>query len=364
LNKFCKASQNGVFSKELHALRGVAALVVLLVHFQHRLVQAWPDWHVPDLFNGSAAVTYFFVLSGLVVGMSLAKTWNEDKSLIVYGIRRIFRIMPLMAVMATIGSLYLFFVNPHMPYSLYDVEKYGGFDWKRMMAGYIGYSMKANPPSWSIFVELVASALIPLFILMGRNRTTIILGAVILFAFSLWDMPIKNKFNIFMLSFYVGLTILVWGPVLADKCRKLPVKFFWVLVTILALAFYMPRVITQEDYYGNPWIIHWETATIAPLIALIFYIPERFSALTKPIFQYLGDISFSLYLTHVLVMVVLYNLLALTMGVQIMLMPVFAIVALVMVFIIAHFSFNHIEKPGILWGKKILNRFVKQKARK
>jgi len=35
-----------------------------------------------------------------------------------------------------------------------------------------------------------------------------------------------------------------------------------------------------------------------------------------------------------------------------------------MVFIIAHFSFNHIEKPGILWGKKILNRFVKQKARK
>ncbi|MDY0029080.1 MAG: acyltransferase [Pseudobdellovibrionaceae bacterium] len=364
MNFFVERSRTQTFSKELHALRGVAALVVLLVHFQHRLVQAWPDWHVPDIFNGSAAVTYFFVLSGLVVGMSLARVWGEQGALLTYGVRRVFRIMPLMALMATIGSLYLFFVNPHMAYSLYDIEKYGDFDLKRMLASYIGYSMKANPPSWSIFVELVASVLIPVFLIMGRNIWTILVGGIMLFAFSLWDMPIKNKFNIFMLSFYIGLTVLVWGPRLAEKCRNLPKNAFWGLVAILALAFYMPRVITQEDYYGNPWIIHWETLTVAPLVAIILYLPERFSALTRPVFQYLGDVSYSLYLTHVLVMVVLYNLLASLMGVTVWLMPVFTCVALPLVFMIAHLSYNYIEKPGIQWGKKALDMLGPKKDTK
>ncbi|MBE2190890.1 MAG: acyltransferase [Alphaproteobacteria bacterium] len=354
MNIFVNQSQNGKFSKELHALRGIAALVVFLVHFQHRLLDAWPELHVPDFFNGSAAVTYFFVLSGLVVGISLAKSWGENRFLLIYGIRRIFRIMPLMVVMATIGGLYLFFINAHMPYSLYDVEKYGDFDWKRMMAGYIGYSMKSNPPSWSIFVELMGSALIPLFILCGRSKLWIILGAIILFSFSIWDMPIKNKFNIFMLSFYAGLSVLIWGKYFAQLCEKLPTPAFWLAVSTLLAGFYLPRVITQSDYYGNPWIVHWETLCVTPLIALVYYVPHRFSVLTRPIFQFFGDISFGLYLTHFLMMVTLYNVLILCFGVNIGTIGIFCVLSPVLAIILAKFSYRYIEQPGMVLGKKMV----------
>lgn len=73
MNLFVDEARQHNFSYPLHALRGAAAVIVLLSHIHMRIKEAYGDWALPPIFNGSGAVIFFFVLSGLVVGTALAK---------------------------------------------------------------------------------------------------------------------------------------------------------------------------------------------------------------------------------------------------------------------------------------------------
>ncbi|OIN85243.1 MAG: hypothetical protein AUJ12_10300 [Alphaproteobacteria bacterium CG1_02_46_17] len=362
MNLFIAESQNGRFSKELHALRGIAALVVFFVHLQDRALDAFPDLWFPSIFNGSAAVVFFFVLSVLVVGMSLAKTWGRDHFLIEYGIRRLFRIMPLMVVMTTIGGLYLLFVNPHMPFPLYE-DSYGDFSISKWIAGYIGYSMKANPPSWSIFVELVGSLLIPLMILSGRSARSVLVTLIGLTLLIFVDFDSQHRWHFYMISFYAGLSVLYWGRPLATYVTQMKQQFFWGLILLLAVGFYLMRFLMDGDMYGNPWMPLWETVMVTPLVAIIYYVPDRFSLLGKHIFQFFGDISFSLYLIHYLWIAALYNVMFLLMETDKIFLLLYIVLAVPTAMTLAHISYKYLELPFISMGKETFNRFVKRKAR-
>ncbi|MDD3019925.1 MAG: acyltransferase [Alphaproteobacteria bacterium] len=362
MNIFIQESQNGRFSKELHALRGIAALVVFFVHLQDRALDAFPDLWFPSIFNGAAAVVFFFVLSGLVVGMSLAKTWGRDHFLVEYGIRRLFRIMPLMVVMTTIGGLYLLFVNPNIPFPLYNKE-WGDFSISKWIAGYIGYSMKANPPSWSIFVELVGSLLIPLMILSGRSARSVVVTLIGLTLLIFVDFDSQHRWHFYMISFYAGLSVLYWGRPLANYVTQMKQQFFWGLVLLLAVGFYLMRFLMDGDMYGNPWMSLWETLMVTPLVAIIYYVPDRFSHLGKQIFQFFGDISFSLYLTHFVLMTATYNIMILTFGASLPVLLVYIVAIIPTAFFLAKLSYKYLEQPFISMGKETFNRFVKRKAR-
>lgn len=360
MNYFIYEARNGRFSHELHAFRGVAALVVFLFHLKGRALEAFPDFIFPSIFNGSAAVTFFFVLSGLVVGMSLGKSWGRAHFLLDYGIKRVFRIMPLMFVMTTIGGLYLFFINARMPYPLYE-DEFGDFSVTKWIAGYIGYSLKANPPSWSIFVELVGSAALPLFILTARSRLMMVASIVALTFFTLLDFESQHRWHFYMISFYAGLSILYWGKSFVDFINKFHPSLFWGLVIVLAAAFYLPRAVLDVDFFGNPWMPLWETFIITPLVALIYYIPERFSIMQRKPFQFLGDISFSLYLIHMILMTIVYNLVILTMGANVLALFLFVVATIPLTLFISHLSYQYLERPFISMGKKalpIVSRFV------
>jgi peptidoglycan/LPS O-acetylase OafA/YrhL len=92
------------FSAPLHALRGLAALVVLLAH-------AWipvahfgsPTAFFLSLFNSGSAVSLFFVLSGLVLALSFERSPPDNLfGYAKYAIRRAFRLLPLLALTVVI----------------------------------------------------------------------------------------------------------------------------------------------------------------------------------------------------------------------------------------------------------------------
>src|SRR5690606_24081358 len=112
------------FSHPLHAMRGIAALLVFFAHIKNVVIPLESNGNVP--FNGTVAVTFFYILSGLVVGASIAKhkiTWTFYFD---YGIRRFFRMMPLLFVTVTFGGIYLWWIDPHMP-KKFLAEEYGDF---------------------------------------------------------------------------------------------------------------------------------------------------------------------------------------------------------------------------------------------
>ena len=362
MNLFFDAARKQGFSIPLHALRGLAAVIVLLVHLQGRVADAFPDFTFPPIFNGSAAVTFFFVLSGLVVGSSLAKHKLTKDSIAIYAHRRFFRIMPLMFITVSCGGLYLLFIDPHLSHSL-NPKEYGDFTPLKFIAGYIGYSLKANPPIWSIFVELIGSVLIPVMLLSGTSLRNILLALGACVALSLIPLDFKHHWNFYIISFYLGLSILLWGKWLAVRVEKLPSTLFWCLIAILTLGFYLARPLTGAGF-GDLWIVYWETLYIAPLVAIIYYSPEKFSLLNAPVFRFLGDISYSLYLVHTILIVALLNGVTFLLGNSGFAALVYCFSALVCSFSLAYISYNHIELGGVALGESLRNKFLSRAKRK
>ncbi|MDY0029079.1 MAG: acyltransferase [Pseudobdellovibrionaceae bacterium] len=362
MNPYIEKSKGLGFSFELHAVRGIAAVLVLLVHIQDKILEAFPNIELPPYFNGSAGVVYFFVLSGLVVGMSLSKSWGKEHFILSYTLRRFFRIMPLMIVMTTIGGIYLLTLNSSMPYSLYRRE-YGDFSILKMISGYVGYSMKANPPSWSIYVELIASVLIPLLIFCGNKKTWFVASFIFFLLLPLLHLDTQHQWHTRMITFYSGLTILLWGGYLCEKLRKLSNGLFWSLVLIIFMAGYLPRIVLHIDFYGNPWVVYWETFFVSIMVAVIFYMPERFSLLLKKVFQFCGDVSYGLYLTHVILINALFNVLALTVGINGISIVAFILLSIGLSFPLAVLVYKFIELPGIELGKKVSLRVLGQARR-
>jgi peptidoglycan/LPS O-acetylase OafA/YrhL len=353
MNLFIEAAKQQGFSMPLHALRGVAAVIVLLFHMQGRVAEAF-QFIFPPLFNGSAAVTFFFVLSGLVVGASLAKSGLTSASIALYFHRRVFRIMPLMFVTVTLGGLYLLFIDPHMRYPL-NPREYGDFTPMKFIAGYIGYSLKANPPIWSIFVELIGSILIPLMLLSGTRLRNILLALAACIALSLIPIEFKHYWHFYMISFFAGLTVLLWGKWLADIAEKFPVGIFWLMILALSASFYLVRPITGEGY-GDVWIVYWETLSIAPVVAIIFYLPQHFSWLNAGIFKFWGDVSYSLYLTHSILLVVLLNAVTSLMGNTGIAALVYCAVVICCCFLVAQISYRLVEVEGSRLGERLRRR--------
>ena len=351
MNIFTEEAKRQKFSQPLHALRGVAAVIVLLVHLQGRIQETFDGFSIPAIFNGSAAVNFFFVLSGLVVGASLAKNDLTQSTISLYFYRRFFRIMPLMFVTVTIGGFYLLFVEPHLRYALNPVE-YGEFTLAKFAAGYVGYSLKANPPIWSIFVELVGSLVIPLMLLSGSKIRNVLLVFAACVALSLLPIDSKHYWHFYIVCFFIGLTVLIWGRRLANKIKRLPKAIFWLLIAALAASFYLARPLTGAGY-GDLWIVYWETLSIAPVVAIIYYLPERFSLLNAPVFKFLGDVSYSLYLTHSLVLVILLNMIVAHMGHTGWAVLAYCLTAILCSFTIAQISYRTVELGGIRLGERL-----------
>jgi len=351
MNVFTEEARKQSFSIPLHALRGIAALVVLFSHIQMRINEGLTDFSFERIFNGSGAVTFFFVLSGLVVGAALAKNEINYATVSLYLHRRFFRIMPLLFVTVTIGGFYLLFIDDSMRFSLYD-RSYGDISLIKFLSAYVGYSLKPNQPIWSIYIEIIASLLIPLMILSGSKLRYILLTLAICVAFSLLNIDFQHRWNFYMISFYIGLTVLIWGKGLARIVSGLPSTLYWSLIFTLFLLFYLARLITNAGY-GDLWIVYWETAAIAPLVAIIYYMPEKFSLLNKRAFIFLGDISYSLYLTHWILLAIALNYVTAWLGTGALALITFCTLSIVVSLLVATASFHKIEMGGIKLGEAL-----------
>lgn len=355
MNLYSEEARRQGFSVPLHAMRGLAAIIVLLGHVQVRADNAFNDFMFTRIFNASGVVVFFYVLSGLVVGASLAKVGISYASLTTFFHRRFFRIMPLMFVTVTLGGLYLLYIDPHMKYPL-NPKEYGEFGLLKFIASYVGYSLKPNVPIWSIFVELVATLLIPLMILSGNKISNIVLAAIGCVLLSLIPIEFQHRWNFYMISFYLGLTVLVWGRWLADRLAGLSNNIFWILVALLFVSFYLARPITDAGF-GEVWIVYWETAFVTPLVAIIYYMPERFSFFNAGFFKFFGDISFSLYLTHYVFLAALLNVIIEVFGTGALAVSLFYGIGIFIPIIVGTLSYRHIELKGMRLGEGLRRQF-------
>jgi peptidoglycan/LPS O-acetylase OafA/YrhL len=132
----------------LDAMRGIAALAVLLFH----IGQDSGSHIVPD---GYLAVDFFFVLSGFVVTLAYEGNMSRGLRANEFIIMRIKRLYPTIAIGMIIGLIPLALnINPYAQFGLWVIPQ---FLLLPMMTGVLLYPI--NGPIWSIFYELCANLL-------------------------------------------------------------------------------------------------------------------------------------------------------------------------------------------------------------
>lgn len=294
------------FSKPLHGLRGVAACVVVLGHAANLTTVYDPGFHAPPgLFNGSAAVVLFFVLSGIVLAPSALAAAAGLSSLVEFYVRRAARLMPLMVVTNLVAAAFVALIHNRLPF---PEPLTGPYSLRLLLLGFVGATLFINGPAWSIFVELIGSVLMPALAVAASRRRRWIMAAVVA-AVGYLNLRLPYLAHIFLFPFFVGSTVRLWAPGLALWAEGRPERAAATVALVMLFLAVRPiytHLALGPDVNASATVVLCETLLITPALALC-YATGTPAVLGSRLFQFLGDVSFGLYLIHFNVVTAAYT---------------------------------------------------------
>lgn len=352
----------------LDSLRGIAILLVLMAHCAMFRASGLPSWFlkVTAIDVGPRGVQLFFVVSAFTLSLSFVDRKALEKHYLRnFYIRRFFRIAPLFYTAIVFYVLLDFFLN-HQAFSVGNIISTFLF-----VNGFSPYWINNIVfGGWSVAVEFSFYALFPLlFFYMNSIKRSI----AILFFFMvsmqflrllLLSLPaVQNSpdaqtftFQFFpsqLPVFLIGIAIFRVMHEKATSRSKLEISLFLGLVILLTL-FQTPfnlKVIAGHYLYG---------LFFALLLFLLSRFPFRFIVNSFTVFM--GKISFSVYLWHSGIIYLLSFLGFFDLFPTLPFLNYFTRLFLVLVLSAAlgSFTYEHVEKRGIRWGKQIIDRYERK----
>lgn len=362
----------------LDSLRGVAALIVVFHHCWMTaspsyweasflgipLLGSWNLWlHQTPLklfVGGRPPVILFFVLSGFVLTLALRP---GKGSYLEFALRRLCRIyVPFfVAICAAIG-LYMAI----RPSNVLGLSEWFNHSWSLplspalvtghfLMIGRDSYITLDNP-MWSLVHELRISMIFPILALFCvRWPRLTLLGTLVIYGLSVSVLPLVAPDTVarslaetpqYLLMFAVGSVManhrVELGAWIARQPNSL-VLAAWLGCLVLLMAPGTRIALSTLCF----------TAGAAGLIALA--ISPKASLLTAAPLKWLGKVSFSLYLTHLLVLLSVFHLLNEQLPFWVLLLVVISFSL-----IFAEIFYLLVEKPSMRLGRKIVFRETAQ----
>lgn len=302
----------GRYVSAIDGLRAIAVLAVVLYHVD-------PTW-VP---GGFAGVDIFFVISGFVVSLASSTLDRTRFSRMVSGFyrRRVIRIVPALLVVIMATQVLSVLVIPALPKRSWDGDWTGlasifglaNVQLWRTSAGYFSAGPDLNPYThmWSLGVEEQFYLLFPLlgFWLLYRPKHTARGAAVVavlslasLLAAALSDQTFAF-YMVFTRFWELGTGVLLW----ALLSRYAPPRRLSAVIAITGTGL-LAAGLLASDPLRFPWpLALLSVAGTALLIvsATAFQRDAPARALALPALRHFGQISYSLYLWHWPVVVLL-----------------------------------------------------------
>lgn len=342
----------------LDSLRGVAALMVLMVHIMGQFKLSGYDF----LF-GSHGVKLFFIVSALTLFLSSSRRFfAETQPIIKFYIRRFFRIAPLFYFVLIFYLLCpggVLFSSMYQSASISNVIAHFLFifgfskDWINSII----------TVEWTIFVEVIFYLSLPIVFRYINNKNRAFLFSAVAFVvaviskyiyyhFFRGDGLMDSWYYFFIIQNYVYFT---FGVVLFFLFKEN--KTYTQNVLRLAwLLFYLASAVAV--------IKNLSGIIFALLAAFLVYLMKYDSKLSLPFnnrfTKYVGIISYSVYLTHRAMLsfvdnvIVSPNLSILSQNLGLRILAI--LLSIFLVIVVSTATYHLIEKPGISVGKFVIRK--------
>lgn len=353
----------------LDALRFLAAFSVFIFHFVQELKSIFPELINSGIFKkvqmitskGTLGVNFFFVLSGFLITYLI---FEEQKlknkfNLKNFLIRRFLRIWPLYFIIIIIG-FYLFplifndYSTVHSP--LYYITFLANFD-EINVGLYDSINFLTAP--WSVAVEEQFYLFWGLFMfLLFKLRTKafpIILIGLIIFSIGFSYLNINDPRVIYYHTFSVMSNILI-GAGLAyfyfNKANFLIKIRTLNKISIILIYLLGGFIILFKNKIFIGQLIPFEHLIISLFFAFIIYdqieLKHSFYKIGKvKLFNYLGKISYGLYLYHLIVIFIMTKLFNNFVEISnlIVYTIIFFVISISLTILVSSISYRFIEKP-------------------
>lgn len=324
----------------------------------------WPGMG-RDLFrNGNIGVDIFFMISGFII--CYATKNKEDNYRSSFVIRRFFRIYPLFIICLTIAWLTYNSGYSYLNYLHSATLMQNNYADK---APFFGYNMLF--PAWTIAYEVMFYFVFYIGMCINHKYRGLITAILLLMAMSIIQLSFKGELSIYghfssyredmgvfaplltllgsplMLEFIIGMGCYYLYNVLRTS-ENITVSSFFLTLSIIAVSMM---------YFVD---LHSHGITEKGIVAAAIFIPLMLSEMTgmklkSKISRFFSDISYSLYLTHAMVLKY-YTIYLKNSGINDFPKGVISFFSILVVcIVVAYIAHITIEKWFITTGKKIIN---------
>ncbi|HDV6121246.1 TPA: acetyltransferase [Staphylococcus pseudintermedius] len=340
----------------LDGVRAVAVIAIIIYHLN-------PQW----LSGGFLGVDTFFVISGyLITSLLLTEYHNTGKiELMSFWLRRVKRLIPavLFLVMGVIVLSLIF-----MPTEIQKVRAdsiaaiFYVSNWWYIMQNvdyFEQFAVQALKHLWSLAIEEQFYLVFPIVLLsllsFIRRLKSIRIIFLILLVISIIAMMVLYVPNENVARVYFGtdtriqtllmgvLLALVWPPfqLKAKVNRQMRTMIDTAGVVGLAILFICFKFVSETNsilYYGGFFLI----STVTLLVIASSVHPSGYFAkfLGNKVFTFIGSRSYSLYLWHYPIIVLIHH-----QFVQGQIPPLVYVVEILLMVLMAEFSYKFIEQP-------------------
>lgn len=334
----------------LDSLRFIAAFAVVLQHYLERESYSWGLWFV-NLGPGVFGVALFFIISGFVMPLSVQRGFAPAE----FAIRRLFRIYPLLLTI----FLVVLVASHFSPHRLFDAAR--GASVTQWLANLLLVQDFVRAPAiygvtWTLILELIWYTVFAGAILTFRGRAISwlsILAPIGLIALTILSLIVHHRIP-------AGRIGMLYAAIFGMQAFRhfngaITTRRFWidavvftgVMVGANAVAFGVFRHPNITLYQAvAPWFV-------ATALFLMVYAPTRVrhaAILRSPLIVILGEISYSIYLVHPLVIAAGETYFH---GFGRMAFVMLGTVALSVL------TFRLIERPGMDAGRRVAKLFKK-----
>jgi peptidoglycan/LPS O-acetylase OafA/YrhL len=343
-------------------LRGLAALLVIYLHMalgiqENKLAVFGNELSIMDFFAhtidvGKVGVTIFFAVSGFVIPFSLLKP--GDRPVARFCVSRVFRLYP--AYWLSILLMFLlstFILNSPINVKAYIVNL-------TMLQQFVGVENVIGL-FWTLQIELIFYAVCCCLFaadLLGSKRFVFLMATAFLIAAVGVAYGRHLTGRQFPVALPLALSIMFWGMLWRQYLLTSDLTSRKIVVTMLIFyACIIPLVATLG--YDN------EGAGVASRYTLTYYVAltcfvvfTKFVRISHPIAQWLGTISYSVYLFAFVGDYFAFDLLYPVFGGMV---PghTFIFASAVITIMFAAVTYNFVEKPSIELGHRLAGALAK-----